>query len=56
MVGKWFFRLEDSLGKHNERQECIKWFKAQPDPRFFTEFLEPALAAFDKPGGTKGSP
>lgn len=46
MVGKWFFRLEDSLGKRNERQECIKWFKAQPDPRFFTEFLEPCPCSF----------
>ncbi|XP_022801631.1 mucin-like protein isoform X3 [Stylophora pistillata] len=41
MVGKWFFRLEDSLGKLSARQECIDWFKAQPDPRFYTEYLEP---------------
>lgn len=41
MVGKWFFRLEESLGKLNARQECIDWFKAQPDPRFYTEYIEP---------------
>ncbi|XP_022801632.1 mucin-like protein isoform X1 [Stylophora pistillata] len=41
MVGKWFFRLEESLGKRNARQECIDWFKVQPDPRFYTEDLEP---------------
>ncbi|PFX32349.1 Mucin-4 [Stylophora pistillata] len=41
MVGKWFFRLEESLGRLSARQECIDWFKAQPDPRFYTEYLEP---------------
>ena len=46
MVGKWLFRLENSLGKRNARQECIKWFKAQPDPRFYTEYLEPCPCSF----------
>ena len=41
MVGKWFFRLEESLGRLSARQECIDWFKAQPDPQFYTEYLEP---------------
>ena len=46
IVGKWLFRLENSLGKPSARQECIKWYKAQPDPRFYTEYLEPCPCSF----------
>lgn len=41
IVGKWFFRLETSMGTARAEQKCRAWFKKQPDPRPFLEYLEP---------------
>ncbi|XP_031574157.1 mucin-like protein isoform X2 [Actinia tenebrosa] len=43
--GKWLFRLEISTGQSSE-QHCKSWFKMQPDPRPYLEYLEPCPCTF----------
>ena len=41
IIGKWFFRLEKSQGEQNAIQQCLRWFKKQPDPSSYSDALEP---------------
>ena len=41
IVGKWFFRLENSRGEQDAIQKCLRWFKNQPDPSSYSDALEP---------------
>ena len=41
VVGKWFFRLENSKGEQNAILKCIRWFNNQPDPVSYPDALEP---------------
>ena len=41
IIGKWFFRLEDSKGEQDAIQKCLRWFKVQPDPASYTDVVEP---------------
>ncbi|XP_078349239.1 mucin-like protein [Oculina patagonica] len=41
IIGKWFFRLENSKGEQDAIQKCLRWFKNQPDPSSHSDSLEP---------------
>ncbi|XP_068760013.1 mucin-like protein [Montipora capricornis] len=41
IIGKWFFRLENSKGEQDAIQKCLRWFKNQPDPASYTDAVEP---------------
>lgn len=41
IIGKWFFRLENSKGEKDAIQNCLRWFKDQPDPASYTDVVEP---------------
>ena len=41
IIGKWFFRLENSKGEQDAIQKCLRWFKNQPDPSSYSDALEP---------------
>ncbi|KAL9953601.1 hypothetical protein ACROYT_G041044 [Oculina patagonica] len=41
IIGKWFFRLENSKGEQDAIQKCLRWFKNQPDPSSYSDSLEP---------------
>ncbi|XP_068712588.1 uncharacterized protein [Montipora foliosa] len=40
IIGKWFFRLENSKGEQDAIQKCLRWFKNQPDPASYTDAVE----------------
>ncbi|XP_068732482.1 uncharacterized protein [Montipora capricornis] len=41
IIGKWFFRLENSKGEQNAILKCLRWFKNQPDPASYSDAVEP---------------
>lgn len=43
---KWYFRLETMTSHLSYKTRCIQWFKSQPDPRKFTEHLEPCPCTY----------
>ncbi|XP_031569004.1 uncharacterized protein LOC116303578, partial [Actinia tenebrosa] len=43
--GTWFFRLED-INRVDFKQQCIDWYKREPDHRKYTEHLEPCPCTY----------
>ena len=41
ILGKWFFRLENSKGEQNAILKCLRWFKSQPDPASYSDAIQP---------------
>lgn len=41
IIGKWFFRLENSKGEQNAILKCNRWFENQPDPASYSDIVEP---------------
>ena len=41
IIGKWFFRLENSKGEQDAILKCLRWLKTQPDPASYSDDLEP---------------
>ena len=41
IIGKWFFRLENSKGEQDAIQKCLRWFNSQPDPGSYRDAVEP---------------
>ena len=53
IIGKWFFRLENSKGEQDAIQKCLRWFNNQPDPASYSDAVEPCpctlrQASFDE--------